>query len=99
MRAQVSQATRREEERVQTGLKVVLDEGIGVTRDVSASGVYFSTDTDYAAGSEISFAIELDAPRGRLMLKCRGQIVRVERRDGRIGVAAKIVASKLESAE
>jgi len=30
------------------------------------------------------------------MLRCRGEIVRVEHRDGKVGVAAKIVASKLE---
>ena len=77
---------------------VRLDRGTGVTRNVSASGVYFETNLDYAAGSKISFAIELDGPHGKkLMLRCHGEIVRVERRDGKVGVAATIVASKLES--
>lgn len=77
---------------------VQLDRGIGVTQNVSASGVFFETSEDQAAGSEINFAIELDGPGGeKLMLRCRGEIVRVERRDGKLGVAARIVASKIES--
>ena len=91
-------STKRREERVQAALQVDLDHGTGVTRDVSTSGVFFETDMDCAPGSEISFSIGLDSPGGKLTLQCKGQIVRVERRDGKIGVAAKIVASKLESA-
>lgn len=78
-------------------LPVNLNEGTGITRDVSASGVFFETDVNYAAGSEISFSIELQGPAGKLMLKCKGQIVRVEERDGKVGVAAKIIESQLEA--
>lgn len=78
---------------------VRLDRGTGVTRNISASGVFFETSVDYAVGSKISFAIEIEGPRGgKLMLRCQGEIVRVERRDGKVGVATKIVPSKLESA-
>ena len=76
---------------------VQLDRGTGVTQNVSASGVFFETNVEFAAGSKISFAIEVDGPQGKkLMLNCQGEIVRVERRDGKVGVAAKIVTSKLE---
>ncbi len=75
---------------------VHLDQGTGITRDVSASGVFFETDGNYVAGSEISFSIELEGPGGKMMLRCQGQIVRVEQRDGKIGVAAKIIESRLE---
>ena len=79
---------------------VRLDRGVGVTQNVSASGVFFETNVDHAEGSKISFAIELDGPGGKkLMLRCRGEIVRVERRDGKVGVAARIVSSKVESAD
>ncbi len=74
-----------------------MEQGAGITRDVSASGVFFETDVNYAAGSEISFSIELDGPGGKMMLRCQGQIVRVEQRDGKVGVAAKIIESRLES--
>ena len=93
--APVSTSTTREE-RVRTARPVHLDQGTGITRDVSASGVFFETDVDYAAGSEISFSIELEGPGGKMMLRCQGQIVRVEQRDGKVGVAAKIIESRLE---
>jgi hypothetical protein len=89
---------KRLEERMSATRPVQLDRGTGVTRNVSTSGVFFETNEDYAEGSEITFAIELDGPQGeKLMLRSRGQIVRVERLDGRVGVAAKVVTSQLES--
>ena len=81
-------AKRSREERVTAALPVSLDRGTGTTRDVSASGVFFETDVNYATGSEISFAIELNGPAGKLMLKCQGQIVRVEDRGGKVEARA-----------
>ena len=92
-------SAKRREERVQRALRVNLDRGTGITRDVSASGVFFETDKDCAAGSEISFSIELEGPGGKMMLRCQGQIVRVENRGGKVGVAAKIIESRLESVD
>ena len=87
---------RRREERVPTELPVRLDEGAsGVAKNVSASGVFFETSGDHAPGSEISFVIELDGPEGKLELNCKGRIVRVEQRDGKVGVAAKIIDSNM----
>ena len=89
---------KRREHRMRATRPVRLERGTGVTRNISMSGVFFVTDVDYAPGNVINFAIELDGPAGqKLMLGCRGMIVRVERQDGNVGVAAKIVASKLET--
>jgi len=82
---------------VPAALPVSLDGGTGITRDVSASGVFFETDVNYAPGSEISFAIELHGPAGKMMFKCQGLIVRVEDRGSKVGVAAKIIESRLET--
>ena len=77
---------------------VQLDRGNGVTRNISTSAVFFETDVEYEPGNKFNFVIELDGPADKtLMLKCRGAIVRVELRGGKLGIAAKIVASKLES--
>ena len=74
---------------------VRLDRGTGITRNMSTSGVFFETDADYAPGSEIIFAIELDGPADRkLVLRCRGMIVRIKHRAGKVGVAVEIVASQ-----
>jgi hypothetical protein len=89
---------KRRERRMSMMRPVQLDRGKGVTRNISTSAVFFETDVEYEPGSDIIFAIELDGPADKtLMLRCRGEIVRVERQGGKLGVAAKIVASKLES--
>ena len=88
---------KRREERMSVTRPVRLDRAAGATRNISASGVFFEADVDYAMGSKIIFAIELDGPQGeKLELITRGEIVRVERRDGKACVAVKIVASKVE---
>ena len=90
-------ASKRKEERVEEELPVRVGWVRGTTRDISATGVFFETDTAYAAGSEINFSIETSDALGRkVMLKCRGRIVRVEDRGGKIGVAAEIIESRLE---
>jgi hypothetical protein len=70
----------------------------GVTRDVSASGIFFEADCHFAKGSSIRFAIDIEAPAGNIALNCQGEIVRVEERAGRVGVAVRILESVLEPA-
>lgn len=85
------------EERVYCELPVGLGEAKGVTRDISASGIYFETDLQLTPGSLIDFVIAYDTPGGGMTLKCHGQILRIEQHDNRLGVAAKIIESKLEA--
>ena len=87
---------KRREERVTATLPVFLDEIVGTTCDVSASGMFFETSTSFAVGEPIDFSVEFDAPGGKRMLKCRGLIIRTEQRaEDRIGVAIKIVESAM----
>jgi hypothetical protein len=74
------------------------DSQTGVTRDVSASGIFFETDCRFAKGSSIHFTIDIEAAAGKIALNCQGEIVRVEERAGRVGVAVKIVESVLKPA-
>jgi hypothetical protein len=85
----------RREERVPTELPVELGGGNGIARDVSASGIFIETDASYGTGSPISFAVELETPGGRITLNCRGQIVRIEHRGGRLGIGVRIDESSL----
>ena len=88
---------RRAQQRVSAVLPVKVDgRAAGVTRDISPSGIFFETDLDMAGGSTIHFTLEFDNPSGKLLLECSGEIVRVEKAGGKIGVAAKIVESRLE---
>ena len=87
---------KRKDERIFTALPVDLGNATGVTRDVSASGVFFEIDSSYRLGSAIEFAVEMDTPGGKMLLKCEGEIVRVEPRGARVGVAVKITESAIE---
>jgi hypothetical protein len=81
----------REEVRVATALRVRFATGEGVTRNVSASGIYFVTDTVFAVGQSIKLHIEFDdLPGGPLAVTCDGRVVRVERDGTARGVAAVI---------
>ena len=86
----------RKEERVSTALPVHLGSATGITKDVSASGIFFETDVPYALDSVISFTVQLDTPGGKMLLKCRGMIVRIEALGKKVGVAVKITESTME---
>jgi hypothetical protein len=87
----------RREKRIEATLAVHLEQGSGVTRNVSASGVYFETDVPLAEGAPIHFSIDFsDSAGGPVRMKCEARIVRVERKNGKVGVGAAITAFKLE---
>lgn len=94
----MTQPHKRRDERVNTPLRVFLDNASGVTRDASASSAFFWTSGTYTPGDPISFAIELKTPVGMMMWKCKGAVVRTEPRDHMVGVAATITESKMEPA-
>lgn len=79
-------------------MPVDLGTATGITRDVSASGIFFETDASFTPGSAIDFAMEFDTPGGKMILKCHGSIVRTEVHDSRLGVAVKITESTMEPA-
>lgn len=85
---------KRRQERVSASLAVDLGKARGMTRDVSASGAFFETGAAYAVGNRIRFAIDLDTPWGPARFDCRGRIVRLERRDGTVGVAVRFTDSE-----
>ena len=94
---------RRLEERVMVALPVTLEQEKGVTRNVSGSGVFFefsSKQTNLIPGTAISFSMELDDPRGGALrlnkVSAKGEILRVEQHEEKIGVAAAITAYKFE---
>jgi Tfp pilus assembly protein PilZ len=88
---------KRREERVVTEVPVDLGGTKGITRNVSASGIFLEIDAGYALGSSMAFEVELNTPGGKMRLKGKGSIVRVEPRDKKAGVAMKITESTLEA--
>lgn len=88
----------RKEERINVALPVRMGDALGVTRDVAISGICFETEADCVAGTEISFAIELEILSEKRLLKCKGVVVRTEPQDGKVGVAVRIIDSAIEVA-
>ncbi len=72
------------------------DGGYGVTRDISAGGLYFLTDAELALGRSVDFEIDLELPGGPVRLVAQGQIVRIERRGRKTGVGVRLLESRLE---
>ena len=89
--------TRRSERRVCTALPLLLGNAAAITRDVSASGIFAETDTEYSLGTPVMFSVPLDSRSGKLVLKGQGDVIRIEQRDTKIGVAVKITRSSLEA--
>ena len=88
----------RREQRFRSTYPVFLGNTLCATRDISASGVYFWKDgmCMYAPGDSIHFSIELDTPKGRLMWKCQGTVVRAEPIGRMAGVAVRMTDVKME---
>jgi len=86
---------KRKGERICTTLPVRLGTTTGVTRDVSALGIFFETDAADAMGDLISFTVELETPRGKRVLKCKGDVVRIEPHNARTGIAVRIIESTM----
>lgn len=79
----------RTDERFRSDLKIHLDQGEGVLRDVSASGVYFVTHIDLKAGQIFKFTLEFSGPQiGMVSAHCEARVVRVEPQGSLKGVGA-----------
>ncbi len=91
---------KRQAQRISVALPVELENGKGVTRDVSVSGVFFETDLLFSLGTPISFFLILEHadPVGPIRIQCQGNIVRVEPRHGKLGVAVAIDSHRFSAA-
>lgn len=77
-------------DRFDTELPVEISGAKGLTRNISATGVYFETQVSQEPGSHVSFTVEVTVRGEVLKLVCEGEVVRVDRKDGTVGIAAKL---------
>lgn len=68
----------------------VSEVGVGVTIDISASGVCFVIDQPIQPGRIIRFQLKMDEPGGPMELQCDGTVVRVDPRGDLMVAAATI---------
>ena len=89
---------RRLEPRERLPLPLRLRDGShAVTRDISASGLYFEMSGEHEVDGLVDFEMEL--PDLHVKFTAVGQIVRVEHRFGITGVAVKLLSPRLEPIE
>lgn len=87
---------KRIEKRARSTWTLDLQKAKAITHDVSASGIFFETDASYRLESTIEFEWDFDTPQGTMMLRCHGNIVRIEPRGARVGVAVNITEATIE---
>jgi hypothetical protein len=81
----------RREPRFQSSLAVLMEDGKGRARNVSASGIYFETDLPFTQGADLKFTVHFaPAEGGPLRMKCRARVVRIDDLHGLFGVGAAI---------
>lgn len=83
--------------RISTELPTCVKGMQGVTRDISASGLYIVQSSEQKIGSHIDFWVDLDTPGGKLKLCCEGEVVRVEAIEARFGIGVKILSQVIKS--
>ena len=71
----------------------------GSTRDVSASGMFLELDANCAEGTDVSFVIDINTYGKKMVLKCKGCVIRRENQDGKLGLAVNVTESVMEDAE
>src|SRR2546427_10758629 len=70
----------------------------GLTRDVSASGMFYETEHVLPFGEQIRVVLlfEQGLPEVPLRVLCEGRVVRVEPREGKAGVAVAFTSYRFE---
>ena len=87
-------------ERVKAKLPIAIEKSeeeinLGLTEDISASGIYFECGFSQSVGSKIEFGMNIDIASRHLILKCTAEIVRLDFKDNKNYIAAKIIESSL----
>lgn len=85
--------TERGSDRFDTELPIEINGTHGVTRNISASGVYIETDAAQAPGSRVQFTVEMMVAGQMVRMVCTGEVVRVDQKGGTVGIAAKLDSS------
>lgn len=83
---------KRASQRIQVEVPVYIGQEKAMTRDISWAGIYFLTDQSFTEGGDLSFSLDLSyaLPGKPIKLDCQGEVIRVEERGGRYGIAARI---------
>jgi hypothetical protein len=89
-------AERRDAPRHDVVLPVSLDQGSGVTRNVSVSGIAFETTHPLTPGRATRISLPLQHPGDHaiIWLHCEGRVIRAEPAPGGLRVAARLTSHR-----
>jgi hypothetical protein len=85
--------SRRASDRFASELLVEIGGAMGLTKNVSATGIYLETTVDQVPGSKVHFEVEVVVKGERLKMVCAGEVMRVEHKLGMIGIGIKLTSS------
>lgn len=80
----------RSADRFDTELPIEIDGVPSLTRNISATGMYIETYTHQTPGSRVHFTVEVVVRGQNLKLVCEGEVVRVEQKGDKTGIAIKL---------
>lgn len=80
----------RSADRFDTQLPVDINGIPSLTRNISATGMYVETDTHTSPGAHLHFTVEVVVWGKKLRLVCDGEVVRVDQKGDKTGVAVKL---------
>lgn len=84
---------RRSADRCISELPIEINGAQGITRNISATGVYFETTIEPAPGSKVQFTVDVMVEGEALKMVCSGEVVRVDHKEGTVGIAVKLANS------
>ena len=93
------QVERRQAFRFSTALPVELEQGAGITRNISTSGVFIETNQVFRSGALIHLTLLLESMCSGIptRLHCRGKIVRAERYEEKPGIGVAFTSYRFEA--
>jgi len=83
--------------RISARLPVNVNGVRGVTRDISTTGMFIIQSIQHEMGSRVDFWLDMDTPEGKVKLRCKGEVMRVEELDGKVGIGVKILSQERQS--
>lgn len=83
---------KRQTNRIPLEIPIQIGDEQGISKDISFSGIYFTTRKPFEPGENLQFVFELEfaAPGKGMLLDCQGYIIRVEKIEEEYGIAATI---------
>jgi hypothetical protein len=78
-------------QRFGVALRLTIDGEEGATHDLSATGLYFASDTAYVAGQTVTLVLEFPGLAGPRKLGCEAEVVRVTPVEQGFNVAVRLL--------